>query len=206
MTESQGNIRPQELAARLRRLVAERAAAEGSLAAELAAKKQAAQKQHEEAQKEAATRYQRERTDTEAEYKALRSEIVEKFRTDQSALKEEYDGTCSEIISRTEDSESAAQRGLQDAQWQATTVFEAAKNSLDGRMKEAQAQLAAMEQQLAALRQEAEQVLLLRKRQGEVPVAVEPDPSPQASPAQRFAALVASVRSQMQAMCSQAGL
>ena len=203
MTESQGNIRPQELAARLRRLVAERAAAEGSLAAELAAKKQAAQKQHEEAQKEAATRYQRERTDTEAEYKALRSEIVEKFRTDQSALKEEYDGTCSEIISRTEDSESAAQRSLQDAQWQATTVFEAAKNSLDGRMKEAQAQLAAMEQQLAALRQEAEQVLLLRKRQGEVPVAVEPDPSPQASPAQRFAALVASVRSQMQAMCSQ---
>ena len=45
MSENEANIRPQELATRLRSLAAERAAAEGSLAAELASKKQAAEKQ-----------------------------------------------------------------------------------------------------------------------------------------------------------------
>jgi hypothetical protein len=203
MSEPQANIQPQELAAELRRLVGERAAAEGSLAADLAAKKQAAQKQHEEAQKEAAARYERERADTEAEYERLRSEIIEQFRSDQSALKEEYDGTWSEIVSRTEEAESAAERRLQEGQWQAAAVFEAGKNSLDGRMKEAQAQLAAMEQQLAAVRQEAEQVLLLRTRQGEARVPLPPAPPAQLPPAQRFAELVASARGLMQAMCSQ---
>ncbi len=210
MTEPLGTNRLRELVIEMRRLVAERTAAEATLAADFSARKQAAEKQYEEAQKEAAARYERDRAQTEAEYLELRSEIVAQFQSDQSAAKEQYDAACAAIVARNEEAESEAKRHMQDAQWQATAVFEASEKSLEARLKEAQAQLRELDQQLQALRQEAEQVLQGRKvsgtffagdaQQSDQTVLAKKVPDTLQPPAQRCAERIAMARKQLQAI------
>jgi hypothetical protein len=200
MTESLGTDRLRELVIELRRLIGERTTVEESLVADFAARKQAAEKQHEEAQKESAARYERDRAQTEAEYLELRSEIVAQFQSDQSEAKEHYDAACAAIVAKSEESESAAKRQMQDAQWQATAVFEAAEKSLETRLKEAQTQLRELDQQLQALRQEVEQVLQGRGQGGEAAAAPPANRSSEQPPAQQCVERIALARKQLQAI------
>ena len=192
--------RSRELVLGLRRLAAERAAAEESLVAAFAAKKEAAEKQYQEAQKEAAARHQRDRADTDAEYLALRNEIVARFQAEQSRAEQQCALASREAVAQCGRAELDEKRRLQDAQWQAMAVFEAAKNALDARLKEASARLAALDQELVAIAQETQQVLQRRNLWGVAPPAPPAAPSLD-SPVQQYFDLVALARNQLQGLC-----
>lgn len=196
MTEPLGTNRLRELVLEVRRLVAERAAAESGLATDLGAKRQAADRQFEEARKDAAARHERDRAQTEAEYQSLRSEIIAQYQSDQSEAKEQYDAARAEIAEKGEEDEAAAKRRLQEAQWQATAIFEAGEHTLEGWLKEAQSQLGEMEQQLQSLVQEAAQVFQLRRLRGDGPPP--PIPVSQQAPAPRFVELIGIARGLLQ--------
>lgn len=204
MTEPLRTDHSRALVIELHRLVAERAATEADLVAAYEAKKLAAERQHEEAQKQASERRDRDREDLQEEYEKLRSEVITRFQSDQMAAEGEYEQAVQQITRESNDAEQIAKQRLQDAQWQANAVFEAAKNSLDARLKEAKTQLSTLEAELLSLRQQTEQVLEQRKQAVATPPKLPPPRVPSMDhPMQRLFELVGSAKSQLDILIRQ---
>ncbi len=203
MTELLRTDRSRELVIELRRLAAERVATEEEVVAAYEAKKLAAKRQYEEAQKQVAERHERDREDLEADYQKLRGEVVGRFQSDQMSAEGEYEQAVQQITRENNNAEQAGKQRLQDAQWQANAVFEAAKNSLDSRLKEAHTQLAAQDVEIRTLRQQAEQLLSQRKSRVAPPRLPPLPPSPTAHPVQRLFELMALAKAQLQSLANQ---
>ena len=200
MTEPLQTDQPGQLLIALQRLVAERAAADVDLAAAFHAQKEAAQRQYQESRQQAVERHQRERTETQAEYAAMRARSSPGSRPTTARRRTSTTGIRSDIVLRTGEAEIASRKRLQDARWQAGAVFEAAKQSLDARLKESAAQLDAQEQEFLAVRHEA--VGIVRRRQAS---ATTPSPQVAGSPFQgdairRRAEWIAAAQNQLHAL------
>jgi len=203
-TEPRGTDQARRLLLDLGRLVADRSEAEVELVASFRAQTEAAEKQYQEAREQTVARHEKEKADLEAEYAALRSAIVTRFQREHSDSEEEHDRVRSEIVLRFGDAEIAERKRLQDARWQATAVFEAAKHGLERSLKEAAAQLEVQNQALLAARQEAVQLLQRRRQKcdgGGPQVAGTP---PQGDPTERRIELVGAARAQLRALYAQA--
>ncbi len=203
--EPLGADQARRLLVELGRLVADRSEAEVELVASFRAQTEAAQRQSQDALEQAAASHEKQKADLEAEYASLRSAIVTRFQREHSESEDEHDRVRSEIVLRLGDAEIAERKRLQDSRWQATAVFEAAKHALDAGLKETTAHLEAQDQVLAALRQEAVELLRRRRQRcdGDSPQQPTGTP-PQGDPATRRIELVSLAREQVRGLYAQA--
>ncbi len=162
--ESYSANRSRQLCEQLRRLVSERAPAEEEIPSRRDAESEKVRGEYQAAKQDALDSYQEEKARAEADYSRSREKIVSKFSAERAALKGRFDRVLEESAFRCKEKQRIAKQKLQEAKWEANTVFEATKDGPKQR-------LAALEKQILAFRGrldsflEAAQQTLVRRRQ-----------------------------------------
>ena len=164
MVESFSADEPRQLLAELCDLVAERVPAESDDQRRLSRPAaEAAEKRFAAASSELTERYQARAAAAEAEYAAVRREIVGEVRSRarrrRAGIRRRSARTS---LPASSPAEIAAEQQRQDAQWEATTIAEAAKGGSGLELADIQAELDARWQELQAIARQA--VELLQRR------------------------------------------
>ena len=141
------------------RLAAERVPAEEAIAAGFQARNEAAEKAYQEGQEALTARYQEEKAAAEAEEAALRKEAMERFESEHATVLRQYEEARQDIAERFEAEKVAAEQEMQNAQWEATTIAEAARGGSGVQLKEIQAQLESRWQELQTIHRQAVELL-----------------------------------------------
>ncbi|MBN2022861.1 MAG: hypothetical protein JW809_08695 [Pirellulales bacterium] len=195
--------RPRELWAQLRSLVARRAPAEADLAANRAKQREETERQFREARRKLADELDAERSALETRYTTARKAVVERCGQQHAALADEYRHARKVADEQFKRAEVGQKQRLKEARWEATTVFEATKDAPAARLKQLEEDLAAKQEELAALRGQAD-ALLERRWQRPSPIEPAPSAAPAAiEPAEHFAQLVEQANRQWEALLGQ---
>ncbi|MEI8373656.1 MAG: FtsK/SpoIIIE domain-containing protein [Planctomycetota bacterium] len=203
MTEPFSPDGPQQILADLCRLAAERVPAEEAIAADFQERTESAEKAYQEAQEALTTRYREEKAAAEAEDAALRNTAIERFETEHATVLRQYEEARQDIAERFEDEKVAAEQEMQNAQWDASTIAEAAKGGSGVQLKEIQAQLESRWQELQTIHHQAVSLL---NRWGQWRDFVDPQPVSmllERHPVRRFCHALDMARTQYHALASQ---
>jgi len=203
MTESLSPSLPQESLDEIARLVAERVPAETAIPAEHAAAKEATQEKFQEAREQTDRQYEEDKAANEAEYESARRDTLKRFRTDDRTTQQEYERLRSEVVANADAAETEQKQQLQEAQWEATTIFEATKDGPVIQLKEVEKRLTAGQRELESIRHGAAGLLRRRKQWREYPEQPPGDPPQGVEPARRFAQLLTQARNQGRALAVQ---
>jgi len=136
MSELLPHGEPWRLLNDLQQRVAERAPAEGEILGELAARSRATEKRYQRLQKTLAARHAESRTAEELAHASAHTVILQQYQADYDDVKRQWNSVCAEIASRYEVEHDQGQDALQEARWQAGTMFEAGKGTLGEQVKE----------------------------------------------------------------------
>jgi energy-coupling factor transporter ATP-binding protein EcfA2 len=134
--------RPADLLSELRRLIDDRVQAEQDVPERLRSTTARLESDHRVAIETAEKSYQADKAATEQEYASVSRAIEAQYACEHAAVHKEYRNVCAEIVARFEDAERSQKDSLRESQWEATTVFEAAKNGCVLQEKEVQQRLA----------------------------------------------------------------
>src|SRR5947209_2284850 len=148
MTETFSPDGPRQLLTDLCRLAAERVPAEEAIANGLASRTEAAEKAFHDGIESLTARYQAGRAAAEAESRSVRREAIDLFESEHAVVSAEYEKARRKIAERFESERATAEQEMQNAQWEATTIGEAAKGGSGVQLKEIQAQVEARWQEL----------------------------------------------------------
>jgi len=167
-------MRPAQLLDELARLVRDRAPAELEIPNRFATRNAAAESRFETARRQLAERYEEEKAATEEEYARARREIVERCETEYAGVQNAYDADRAGAAARFQAAEAEAKHQLQEAQWEATTIYEAAMGGSPQPLEEITAQMDARGRELAGINRQAEELL---KQWGQWQNFADPAPS-----------------------------
>jgi hypothetical protein len=204
MTEPFSPDGPQELVSDLCRLAAERVPAEEAIVTGLASRTEAAEKAFHDGTESLTARYRAEKAAAEAESRSVRREAMERYQSEHAIVSAEYEKARRAIAERFENEKATAEQEMQNAQWEATTIAEAAKGGSGVQLKEIQAQVEARWQELQNIHKQAATLL---NRWGQWRNFA--DPQPPASlllerhPMRRFCHAVDMARTQYNALSGQ---
>jgi ABC-type multidrug transport system fused ATPase/permease subunit len=202
MTEPFSPDGPQQILTELCRLAAERLPAEEAIATGFQARNEAAENAYQEAQEGLTARYQAEKTAAKAEEAALRSEATERFETEHAAVLRQYEAARQGIAERFETEKAVAEQEMQNGQWEATTLAEAARGGSGVQLKEIQDQLESRWQELHTIYRQA---VALLNRWGQWRDFVDPQPVSmflEKQPTRRFCHALDMARTQYHALTS----
>ncbi|MBN1588381.1 MAG: hypothetical protein JW888_02595 [Pirellulales bacterium] len=194
---------PEKLWEELQRLVADRAAKESAIAADYATAKQQADEAIRAARRIAFETHNRQQGQLETRYLAARKAVVERCDLEHATLEKEYQGICNEAKTRHKKTKAAQKQKLQEAQWEANTVFEATKDAPSTRFAQFEAQINTHRRGIAEIR---DQAAVLVERRGQKPELPELEPSDwpdEADPAKRFGELVLQAQQQWKDLADQ---
>ncbi|UCD75887.1 MAG: AAA family ATPase [Phycisphaerales bacterium] len=146
------------------RLSAQREEAEKQTEDEYRAARQEAQQTFDEASERIDTRYDREKSEAESDYRQTSGTIEEEFHYEYNRTQLTFDSSRSRITEQAEHSDREVRRRLEEAQWIAETVYEAKENQPQLHLDQARELLETAEQDLTDLEEQAAK-LLKRYRQ-----------------------------------------
>ncbi|NQU25394.1 MAG: AAA family ATPase [Candidatus Nealsonbacteria bacterium] len=193
---------PQESLDEMARLVAERVPAEMAIPAEYAAAKEATEEKFAEARRQTDRQYEEDKAANEAQYESARRDVLKRFRTDDRTTQQEYERLRSEVVSKSDAAETDRKQQLQEAQWEASTIFEATKDGPAIELGEIEKRLIAGQQEFESIGQGAVAMLRRRKQWREYPAQPPGDAPQDVEPARRFAQLLVQSRSQGRALAA----
>ncbi|MGO9108796.1 MAG: hypothetical protein ACLP9L_06145, partial [Thermoguttaceae bacterium] len=173
MTEPFSPHGPQQILTDLCRLAAERLPAEEAIAGGFRSRNEVAEKAYQEGQGALTARYQEEKAAAKAEEAALRTGAIECFEAENATGLREYEEARQDIAERFEAEKVAAEQEMQNAQWEASTIAEAARGGSGVQFKEIQAQLESRWQELQTIHRQAVELL---NRWGQWRDFVDPQP------------------------------
>jgi ABC-type multidrug transport system fused ATPase/permease subunit len=202
MTEPFSPDGPQQILSDLCRLAAERVPAEEAIAAGLQSRNDAAEKAYQAEQEVLTVRYQAEKAAAEQEDTALRGEALKLFENDHAIVRRQYDEARAGIAERFENEKAVAEQEMQNAQWEASTIAEAARGGSGVQLKEIQAQLESRWQELQTIHRQA---VALLNRWGQWRDFVDPQPVSmllERHPMRRFCHALDMARTQYHALAS----
>ena len=128
------------------------------------------------------------------------SEAIERFEAEHAAVLREYEKARQDIAERFESEKVEAEQEMQNAQWEATTIAEAARGGSGVQLKEIQAQLESRWQELQTIHRQAVGLL---NRWGQWRDFVDPQPVSmllERHPARRFCHALDMARTQYHAL------
>ena len=155
MTEPFSPDGPKQILTDLCRLAAERVPAEEAIAAGFQGRNEAAEKTYQEAQEALTAHYEAQKAAAKAEEAALRKAAIEQFEAEHATVLRQYEEARQDIAERFENEKVAAEQEMQNAQWEATTIAEAARGGSGVQLKELQAQLESRWQELQTIHRQA---------------------------------------------------
>jgi hypothetical protein len=150
---------PQQLLTDLCRLAAERVPAEEAIATGLTSRTEAAETAFHDGTESLTKRYQTDKAAAEAESRSVRRDAMERFQSEHAIVNAEYEKARRAIAERFENEKATAEQEMQNAQWEATTIAEAAKGGSGVQLKEIQAQVEARWQELQNIHKQAATLL-----------------------------------------------
>jgi len=201
--ESFSAERPGQLWRELRDLVAERAPAEAALAAARRKELAETEARHQDALASLSARQSAERAALDAQYAAARKAVVDRCGSQHAALADEYQRAREGADKRSKKDEAEQKQRLKESRWEATTIFEATKDGPGQKLRQFEEYLAARQEELTALREQAD-ALLVRRWQRPAPFTPAP-PKPLAGvePAAEFQRLAEQAARQWEALVAQ---
>lgn len=161
--------RARELYEQLRRLVSERAPAEEEIPSRHDAESEKLRAAYQGDKQDSLESYQEEKARAEADYTKAREKIVSRFASEHAALKSHYDRALEEAAFRCNESERVAKQKLQEAKWEANTVYEATKDGPKQRLAALEKQISGFRARLDSFLEAAGQALVRRRLQSLLP-------------------------------------
>jgi len=199
MTDVLWPARPGQLLSDLDQLVTERVPAELEIPARFSQRTEAAEQRYRDAMAQQTEEHRQRKAAADAEYEATQREARVQFEADYQAVEHEYRRVRSEILSRFSTGEKLQKENLQEAQWEATAVFEAAKAGAAAQRKDLESQLVAVAQQIEAMHQESTRLIAGHEQARLLPEpAVSPPATLPSEPLRRLADLVSETQDDLQ--------
>ena len=203
MTEPFSPDGPQQLLTDLCRLAAERVPAEEAIATGLTSRTEAAEAAFRDGMESLTARYQADKAAAQVESRSLQNEATERFESEYKAVNTDYEKARRRIAERFENEKATAEQEMQNAQWEATTIAEAAKGGSGVQLKEIQAQVEARWQELQNIHRQAATLL---NRWGQWRDFADPQPTSlllERHPMRRFCHALDMARTQYNALSGQ---
>ncbi len=192
----------EELLSELVRLVSDRAPAEVEIPTAFQRQKETLDREYRASVEAAAQAYEESKDRAEAEYAAERGRIEDEFQKEYGTAAAAYDEAKRGAIAACDAALKAGQRQLDEAQWEATTVFDAKKDEPGLRLKEIVEELDEGEQSLGELRSRAE-TLLRHRRQWRGPTPPPAGSRPEGDALGRFRELAEEAESRLAELAEQ---